>query len=37
MTRPLGIRGVANPLAATGAADPETLDDARAERAAAPS
>jgi hypothetical protein len=30
MTRPLGVKGVTNPLAATGAADPEKLDDARA-------
>ncbi|HEX5501045.1 MAG TPA: hypothetical protein VFW96_00400, partial [Thermomicrobiales bacterium] len=29
-TRPLGIRGVTNPLPASGAADPEGLDDARA-------
>jgi predicted phage baseplate assembly protein len=29
MTRPLGIRGVTNPLPATGAADPESRDDAR--------
>jgi len=29
MTRPLGVRGVTNPLPATGAADAETLDDAR--------
>ena len=29
MTRPLGIRGVTNPLSATGAADPESRDDAR--------
>lgn len=29
MTRPLGIRAVDNPLAATGAADPEARDDAR--------
>ena len=29
MTRPLGIRGVSNPLAASGAADPESRDDAR--------
>ena len=28
-TRPLGIKGVINPLAATGAADPETMDNAR--------
>jgi len=28
-TRPLGIRGVTNPLAASGAADPETSDSAR--------
>jgi predicted phage baseplate assembly protein len=28
-TRPPGIRSVTNPLAASGAADPETLDDAR--------
>ena len=28
-TRPLGIRSVTNPLPATGAADPEILDDAR--------
>jgi predicted phage baseplate assembly protein len=29
MTRPLGIRGVTNPLPATGAADPESRDGAR--------
>jgi predicted phage baseplate assembly protein len=29
MTRPLGIRAVDNPLAASGAADPEERDDAR--------
>jgi predicted phage baseplate assembly protein len=29
MTRPLGVRGVTNPLPATGAADAEKLDDAR--------
>ena len=29
MTRPLGIRGVTNPLPASGAADPESLDGAR--------
>ena len=29
MSRPLGVRGVVNPLAADGAADPEGLDDAR--------
>jgi predicted phage baseplate assembly protein len=29
LTRPLGTRSVTNPLAPTGAADPETLDDAR--------
>jgi predicted phage baseplate assembly protein len=29
MTRPLGVKGVANPSAATGAADREQLDDAR--------
>lgn len=29
MTRPLGVRDVVNPLAAMGAADPESLDDAR--------
>jgi hypothetical protein len=29
-TRPLGIREVTNPLPATGAADPEALEDARA-------
>ena len=29
MTRPLGIRGVNNPLPASGAADPESRDDAR--------
>ncbi len=29
-TRPLGVRGVTNPLPATGAADPEALEDARA-------
>lgn len=28
-TRPLGIRGVTNPLPASGAADPETMDNAR--------
>ncbi|HSR41279.1 MAG TPA: baseplate J/gp47 family protein, partial [Longimicrobiales bacterium] len=28
-TRPFGIRAVTNPLAASGAEDPETLDDAR--------
>ncbi len=28
-TRPLGVRGVTNPLPATGAADPESRDDAR--------
>lgn len=30
MTRPLGVKGVANPAAPTGAADPESLADARA-------
>ncbi|MGH7232286.1 MAG: putative baseplate assembly protein, partial [Nitrospiraceae bacterium] len=30
MTRPLGIRGVTNPLPASGAADPESRDNARA-------
>ncbi|HEX2031937.1 MAG TPA: putative baseplate assembly protein [Actinomycetota bacterium] len=29
MTRPLGVRGVTNPLPATGGADPESLGDAR--------
>lgn len=29
MTRPLGVKGVTNPLLAAGAADPETRDDAR--------
>src|SRR5262249_30024992 len=29
MTRPLGVRGVTNPLPATGAADAEKLDEAR--------
>jgi hypothetical protein len=29
MKRPLGVKSVTNPLAATGAADPENLDDAR--------
>jgi hypothetical protein len=29
MTRPLGVRGVVNPLPATGGAEPQTLDDAR--------
>jgi hypothetical protein len=29
-TRPLGLRGVTNPLAASGAANPESRDDARA-------
>jgi len=29
MTRPLGVKGVTNPLAATGAQDPEQLADAR--------
>jgi predicted phage baseplate assembly protein len=29
-TRPVGVRGVTNPNAATGAADPESRDDARA-------
>jgi predicted phage baseplate assembly protein len=28
-TRPLGVRGVTNPVAASGAEDPETLDSAR--------
>ena len=28
-TRPLGVKGVSNPLAATGAADPELMDNAR--------
>lgn len=30
MTRPLGVKSVINPLAATGAQDPQTLADARA-------
>jgi len=30
MTRPLGVRGVVNPLATSGAGDPERLEDARA-------
>ncbi|HYH79022.1 MAG TPA: putative baseplate assembly protein [Longimicrobium sp.] len=30
MTRELGLRGVANPLAASGGQDPESMDDARA-------
>jgi predicted phage baseplate assembly protein len=30
MSRPLGVKGVTNPLAANGAADPERLDGARA-------
>ena len=30
MTRPLGVRDVINPLASSGADDPEVLDDARA-------
>ena len=30
MSKPLGVRGVTNPLAATGAADPEMMDNARA-------
>jgi hypothetical protein len=30
MTRPLGVKGVINPLAATGAQDPQALADARA-------
>ncbi len=29
MTRPFGVKGVVNPLAATGGADPENLDGAR--------
>jgi predicted phage baseplate assembly protein len=29
MTRPLGVKGVTNPLAATGGADPEQRDEAR--------
>ncbi len=29
MTRPLGVKGVTNPVAASGAADPEKLSDAR--------
>lgn len=29
MTRPLGVKSVSNPLAPTGGADPEALDDAR--------
>jgi hypothetical protein len=29
MTRPLGVKGVANPIAATGAQDPQSLADAR--------
>ena len=29
MTRPLGVKEVANPLAASGGGDPESLDDAR--------
>lgn len=29
MTRPLGVKGVTNPVAATGAADPERRDEAR--------
>ena len=29
MTRPLGVKGVTNPVPATGAADPEQLDEAR--------
>ena len=29
LTRPLGVKGVMNPLASSGADDPETLDDAR--------
>jgi hypothetical protein len=29
MTRPLGVKGVTNPIAASGAQDPQTLDDAR--------
>jgi len=29
LTRPLGVKGVVNPLPAKGAADPEDLDDAR--------
>ncbi len=28
-TRPLGVKGVSNPLAPTGAIDPDTIDDAR--------
>jgi predicted phage baseplate assembly protein len=34
MTRPAGIRGVTNPLAASGGADPESADDARPNAAA---
>ena len=30
MTRPLGVKSVINPIAASGAEDPQTLDDARA-------
>ena len=30
LSRPLGVKGVTNPLAASGAQDPEQLDDARA-------
>lgn len=29
LTRPMGVKGVSNPFAPTGAADPETTDDAR--------
>jgi len=29
MTRPLGVKGVSNPFDATGAIDPETIEDAR--------
>ena len=30
LSRPLGVKGVTNPLAASGAQDPEQIDDARA-------
>ncbi len=33
VTRPVGLKAVDNPVPATGAADPETLDDARANAA----
>jgi predicted phage baseplate assembly protein len=33
ITRPAGVKGVDNPVPATGAADPETLDEARANAA----